>query len=267
MILDTSKRTLIMGILNITPDSFYDGGKYNSTEEAIKHAKEMIDAGADIIDIGGESSRPGSKKISEEEELNRILEVVKTITKETDIPISIDTYKPKVAEECLKAGAKIINDITGLQNQEMIEVIKRHNAAVIIMHMQGNPETMQDNVQYENIIEEIKHFLKIQSAKAKSAGIKEIVLDPGIGFGKKLEHNLSLIKNLGEFKQLDYPILFGASRKSFIAMITGNEKQDRLPGTIAANTAAILNGADIIRVHDVKECKQAAMITDNIKSI
>ena len=252
-----------MGILNVTPDSFADGGLYNNEESAIQHAKQMIADGADIIDIGGESSRPGSSPISEEEELKRVLPIVKALKDE--ITISIDTYKPNVAKKCLEEGADMINDITGLTNPEMIETIKQHNAAVIIMHMQGTPENMQDNPKYEDVINEIKQFLQQQTQKAKVAGIQNIILDPGIGFGKTLEHNLKILKNLNEFKELNYPILIGTSRKSFIEKLTKAEVKDRLPGTIAANTLAILKGAAIIRVHDVKEAKQAAEITEAIQ--
>lgn len=265
-IINKEKRTVLMGVLNITPDSFSDGGKYLNPETAIKRAKEMIEQGADIIDIGGESSRPGADPISEDEELKRAAPIIKSLAKTIDIPISIDTYKPKVADICLGLGASIINDIAGIDDA-MREVAVKRDAGVIIMHMRGKPKTMQENINSKNIIPEIKNFFKKRIEKAQIAGIKNIIIDPGVGFGKTLEQNLAIIKNLKEFKGLNCPILIGASRKSFIGKITGLDISQRLEGTIASSVAGILNGANIIRVHDVLACKRAAMVTDAIKNI
>lgn len=253
-----------MGILNVTPDSFADGGLYTNEEAAIKHAKQMIQEGADIIDVGGESTRPGAEKITEEQELKRVLPIIKALKDE--ITISIDSYKPAVAKACIEAGADMINDITGLTNPDMIEVAAKNNTPVIIMHMQGTPETMQQHPEYTDVIKEIKQFLQQQINQAKKAGINNLILDPGIGFGKSVEHNLTILNHLEEFKELKYPILIGTSRKSLIGQLTNAETKDRLPGTIAANTIAIQKGASIIRVHDVKEAKQAAQIAEAIQN-
>ena len=261
--IDYKNRTLIMGILNITPDSFSDGGKYININKAIKRALQMVKDGADIIDIGGESSRPGADSISAQVELARDRPIVAKLIKKIKVPISIDTYKPEVADACLKLGASIINDITGI-DVEMRKVVAKHKATVVIMHKQGQPKTMQKNINYNNIINDIKKFLKDRVEKARQAGIHDIIIDPGIGFGKTLEHNLLIIKNLSEFKKLKYPILIGTSRKSFIGKITGENEDNRLEGTIASNAVAIMNGANVIRVHDVKECKKAAQIVDAI---
>lgn len=260
-------RPLIMGILNVTPDSFSDGGKFFSPEKAIAHARQMIADGADIIDIGGESTRPNSIRISADEELRRVLPVLKVLLKETSVPISIDTMKPEVADRCLGAGAHMLNDVTGLRNQEMVNIAAKHNVPTIIMHMQGTPETMQLNPTYKNVVSDIKRYLKTQAKKAKAAGIEQIIIDPGIGFGKTIEHNLTIIKHLSKFKGLGYPLLIGPSRKSFIGKILNiGVPQHRLEGTLAAVTACVLNGADIIRLHDVKECKRAATIAHEIKN-
>ena len=254
-----------MGILNVTPDSFSDGNLFFDAGKAINHAKQMVKEGADIIDIGGESSRPGSEPVSEEEELRRVSPIIKKLKDEINVPISIDTYKPKVAEECIKLGASIINDINGLRNEEMIKVAAKYKVPVIIMHMKGSPKTMQENPIYKDAVKEIKEFLSQQIKKAKQAGINNIIIDPGIGFGKKLEHNLQIFKRLGEFKELKCPILIGPSRKSFIENITGLPVNERLEGTIATVSISILNGANIVRVHDVKECKRAAMVADAVR--
>jgi len=262
--MDFSK-TLIMGVLNVTPDSFSDGGKFNSIEKAVEHAKKMVEEGADIIDIGGESTRPGSEPVSVEEELNRVLPVIKQLSTEIDVPISIDTMKPEVAEECIKAGAKILNDVTGLQNPRMLEIAAKYNIPTIIMHMKGMPKTMQADVEYQDAIAEIKEFLKTQAQKAKEAGVTQIIIDPGIGFGKTVEHNLQIIKNIQSFKELGYPVLIGLSRKSFIGKILNADVHERLEGTLAGVTAAVLNGANIVRVHDIKECRRAVEIARRIR--
>ena len=255
---------IIMGILNVTPDSFSDGGRFLSPEAAISHAKQMVADGAEIIDIGGESTRPGSDPVPAEEELHRVIPVVDALLREVDVPISIDTMKPEVADACLKLGVHILNDVTGLRNPDMIKIAAKYNIPTIIMHMKGMPKTMQLESSYDNVIEDIKSYLQQQAIKAKATGISQIILDPGIGFGKTVEHNLTIIKNLLQFKKLGYPLLIGPSRKSFIGKILDLDVDNRLEGTIAAVTAAVFYGADIIRVHDVKECKRAAMLASAI---
>ena len=254
----------IVGILNVTPDSFSDGGEHFSTDMALAHAEKMAAEGADIIDVGGETSRPGSEPVSEEEELRRVIPVIERLTAEKfSLPISIDTYKPKVAEEALAAGASILNDITGLTNPGMRAVAGHAKAPVILMHMQGAPKTMQENPTYTDVIADIKEFFETQIALAKKDGITDIILDPGIGFGKTLEHNLLIIKRLREFTDLGFPILVGPSRKAFIGTLTGGAPvSDRLEGTLAAAVMARMNGASYFRVHDVKACRRALQIAD-----
>lgn len=258
-----AERTIIMGILNVTQDSFSDGGLFFDTESAYARAREMIAQGADIIDIGGESSRPGAKPVSMQEELRRVLPVVKRIYAEDKVPISVDTCKPGVAEECLKAGAMIINDITGLRDEKMIAVAAEYDASVVIMHMKGSPGTMQDAPQYIDVISEIKAFFSDRIAAAENAGIKRIMLDPGIGFGKTLEHNIEILRRLPEFKELGYPLMTGTSRKTFIKKLTDSKtNEELLPGTIAAVCLSVLGGADAVRVHDVWECRKALNVVD-----
>lgn len=249
-------RPLVMGILNITPDSFFDGGRYNNTEHAIKHAFEMIEEGADIIDVGGESTRPFSKPVPLKDELERVIPVIEEIRSKSDIFISIDTYKARVAEEAFHAGADIINDISGLGfDKDMAKTAARLGAYVVIMHIKGTPEDMQTNPGYEDVIEEIKGYFKDRIDFALSSGIQreKIILDPGIGFGKRVEDNLKIIKELRGFKEFDLPILIGTSMKSFIGHVTESELQERVEGTLASIALSVWNGADIVRVHDVKK--------------
>jgi dihydropteroate synthase len=261
----------IIGTLNITPDSFYDGGKYVDTNTAVAHAIKLVKDGADMIDLGGESSRPGSKRISTQEELHRIIPVLEKLVVELpDTPISIDTYKPEVADACLEKGATLINDITGLRGlgeyTGMAEVVAKHDALILIMHMQGDPSTMQNDPIYRDVVQEISDFLMKQVAVARSAGIKDknIILDPGIGFGKAFKHNLSILKHLDDFAALGFPILIGTSRKSFIEKISGLPVEDRLPGTLASAVLAAASGAYAIRVHDVLAHKHALEVTEAI---
>lgn len=255
------KKTYIMGILNVTPDSFSDGGSYTSIEKALNHAKEMIDSGADIIDLGGESTRPGHQIVDAEEELRRVLPVVKELKKQLNVKVSVDTYKSIVAEETLKLGADMINDVWGLRKDpNMASVIAKHAAHVCIMHNQDGTDYDKD------IMESIKEFL-IESIKiAKSAGIddRKIVLDPGIGFGKTLEQNIEVMARLDELKDLGYPILLGTSRKSMIGKILDLEPKDRVEGTIATTVLGIKSGVDIVRVHDVLENIRAIKVADAI---
>lgn len=266
---DFNKKTYVMGILNITPDSFSDGGKFIDPDEAVKKALNLIKDGADIIDIGAESSRPGSKPVDTKEELERIIPVLEKLVDKIDVPISIDTYKSEVAKKCLEIGATIINDITGLKkDKKMAEVIADHNAYCILMHMQGNPETMQNNPSYDEIISDVIIELNESLKIARFAGMKadKIILDPGIGFGKKQNHNLKILKYVKEFKTLGHPIMIGASRKSFIGNILDTETDQRLEGSLAAAAFSAINGASILRVHDVKETKKLLKVIDAIKN-
>ena len=256
-----------MGVLNVTPDSFSDGGLFLDSEKAIAHAKQMVKEGADIIDIGGESTRPGSDPISVQEELKRVIPVVVGLQKKINVSLSIDTYKPEVAEECLKLKVQIVNDITGLQSKEMRSVVAKYKASAVVMHMRGKPKTMQENPTYKDIVEEIKTFFQERIAQAQQSGIQDIILDPGIGFGKTAEHNLQILKRLYEFTDLGFPILVGPSRKSFISKVTGVVESERLEGSLAVVVIAVMNGANIVRVHDVKETKRAVQIVDAIKNI
>jgi len=249
------RKIKIMGILNVTPDSFYDRGAYFNSDKAIERAAKMINEGVDIIDVGGESTRPGSKLVPADEEINRVCPVIEAISAETDIPISVDTNKSQVAAAALKAGASIINDISGLTfDDKMVKVVADYNAGVVLMHIKGKPEDMQDRPEYNNLIEEIIIFLKNACEKAIAGGIdpNKIIIDPGVGFGKTLEDNYRIINNIDRFKQTGFSVLVGLSRKSLIGKLYDKDV-DRLPATIALNTVSIINGADIIRVHDVRE--------------
>ncbi len=265
--LNLKKRTHIMGILNITPDSFYKESRVISVNTALKRADKMIREGADILDIGGESSRPGSDPVSEEEELKRILPVINALIKKFDIPVSVDTYKSAVARAVLEEGVSIINDISGLRfDPNMAKTIASANAGVIIMHISGKPKTMQKNPSYKSLMREITAYLKSGIKQAVSSGIKgsRIIVDPGIGFGKNFSHNITILKKLKQLQKLKKPILLGLSRKSFIGKILDLPVEERLEGSIAASVFGILNGAQILRTHDVKETKRALAVADAI---
>ena len=255
-----------MGVVNVTPDSFSDGGLFLATECAVEHAKRLVEEGADIVDVGGESSRPGSDPVTEEEELNRIGPVVTALVKNLNVPISIDTYKPRTADRSLDLGATMVNDITGLRCADMRQVVARHDVPAVIMHMKGEPKTMQENPSYGDVVSDVKDFLSRRALAAEQSGVRQVVIDPGIGFGKTVAHNMTLLQRLSEFKELPYPVLIGVSRKSSIGQITGAPVDERLPGTLAATAIAVLNGADVVRVHDVKECRQAVQIAEAIRS-
>jgi len=263
--LDLSK-VRIMGILNVTPDSFSDGGMYMKRERALEHAKKMVEEGADIIDIGAESTRPGSRPIDSKEEISRLSPVIDDITS-LPVPVSVDTYKPDVAEFALEHGAKIINDIYGLGKEGMLDVVKRYNAGIIIMHMKGEPSTMQQNPTYENVTSEIIYFLRERTLYAIGNGIRKenIAIDPGIGFGKRIEHNIKILRELQSFKSLGFPIVVGVSRKGFIGEILGKDVNERLIGSIASALFAITNGASVIRAHDVKETKEAIRMLEALR--
>lgn len=265
--LSLGKRTCIMGILNVTPDSFSDGGFFLSRDKAIEQGIAMALDGADIIDVGGESTRPYSNPIPEEEELERVIPVIDGLSRELAIPISIDTCKAAVAKAAIKAGASIINDISALRfDHNMGSVAAETGVPVILMHMQGTPGNMQVNPFYNNLIPEIMDFLITAAESAMKAGINRemIIIDPGIGFGKTFEHNLNIIKDLDQFAVLDRPILLGTSRKSFIGRILGNDPGKRDVGTMATVSACIMNGAHIIRVHNVKMAVETAKVIDEI---
>ncbi|MCX7965664.1 MAG: dihydropteroate synthase [Syntrophorhabdaceae bacterium] len=250
------ERPLIMGILNVTPDSFFDGGKYSNTEDAIKHGLEMVEDGADIIDVGGESTRPYSKPVSLEDELNRVIPVIKGIRSKSDILISIDTYKARVAKEAFDAGANMVNDISGLGfDKDMAKTVAKLGAYAVIMHIKGTPQDMQLSPSYKDVIKEIKDYFQERIDFALSSGIEreKIILDPGIGFGKRIEDNLKIIKELKTFKEFGLPLLIGTSMKSFIGHVTDSELHERVEGTLASIAISIWNGADIVRVHDVKK--------------
>jgi len=252
------KTKVICGILNVTPDSFSDGGLYYKKEDAIRRADEIIKEGASWIDIGGQSTRPYSEPISVDEEIKRVIPVIYEVkSKYPSIIVSVDTYYPEVAIEAIKVGVDVINDITGLRDERMIDVVLRYKKPVVIMHMKGKPKDMQINPVYDDVVLEIMNFFREKIDFLKKNNFNDIILDPGIGFGKKLEHNVEIIKNMKKFKSLGYPIMFGPSRKSFIGMITGEkDPKKRLAGTIAS-CIFCYQYVDIFRVHDVYELKQA----------
>lgn len=259
-IFELGKQTYIMGILNVTPDSFSDGGNFNNVEKAIKHAKEMIKDGAHIIDIGGESTRPNHTPVSEEEEIHRVIPIIEALSKEIDIPISIDTYKSKVAELAIKAGASLINDVWGFkEDKNMAKVAAKYNVACCLMHNRNNKN-------YNNFIEDVLNDLRESVNIALNAGVKKenIILDPGFGFAKTPEHNLQIMNELEKLQTLGYPILLGTSRKSTIGLVLDLPVNERVEGTIATTVIGIMRGCSFIRVHDVKENSRAAIMTDAI---
>jgi dihydropteroate synthase len=256
-----------MGILNVTPDSFSDGGRYLGVEQAIAHGQKLVEDGADFIDVGGESTRPGSDPVSMEEEIQRVVPVIESLAKIINVPISIDTCKSEVAKAALQAGAVIVNDISAMTfDPNMVKVVAEHKVSVVLMHIKGTPKTMQVNPTYKNVTEEVKQFLQERAETAVKAGIEQIIIDPGIGFGKLFEHNIQLLKELKILTSLGYPLLAGVSKKSFLKTILNLPPSERMEGTAAAVTVSILNGANIVRVHDIKEMKRVAMVSDALKS-
>ncbi len=263
--IEFGKRTYLMGILNVTPDSFSDGGRFFDQTDAVLHAFQMIKDGADVIDIGGESTRPGAGVVPLDEELRRVVPVVTKIRSKSRVPLSVDTYKSQVAKEALKVGADIVNDISGLHfDPKMADVIAEAGASVIIMHIKGTPKDMQVNPHYTDVVKEIYDYLAEAVELARKKGIKQIMVDPGIGFGKTVEHNLELISRLDEFHGIGVPVLVGVSRKSFIGKILETAVESRLEGTAAAVAASIIHGADVVRVHDVREMRRVALVADAI---
>ena len=266
-LLSIEKQSLIMGILNVTPDSFSDGGKYLEKNNAINHALAMIDNGADIIDVGGESTRPFSDPVSLDEEISRVIPVIEGIRKESDVCISIDTTKSEVATAALNSGASLINDVSAMEvDPLMIDVALKFDCPIIIMHMKGTPKNMQDNPQYESLISDIKDYLqeRVDFIVSKGVNSKKIVIDPGIGFGKTVENNFEIINNLNHFTKMGLPVMLGASRKSFIGISLDLPEEDRLEGSLAANIIGLQNGAKIFRVHDVAETNKAFVIANKI---
>lgn len=261
-------RTAVMGILNVTPDSFSDGGQYMDSEVAVAHGIELAAQGADIIDIGGESTRPGALEVTAEEEMERVLPIVRGLRRAVSLPLSIDTTKADVARRALDEGADVINDVSALRfDPEMVSLAAREKVPVVLMHMQGHPRTMQVQPRYKDVLKEVCDFLRERMTAAVAAGVAPdaIMIDPGIGFGKNLDHNLTLMRCLAEFKPLGRPILVGASRKTFIGMVLQQGAQDRLEGSLAAAVAAAFGGAHMVRVHDVKETVRALRVVDGIR--
>jgi dihydropteroate synthase len=266
---DLSQRTLIMGAVNVTPDSFSDGGLFFEREKAVEQGLRLAEAKADILDIGGESTRPGAKTLDEEEEARRVIPVIQELSQKTEVPISIDTRKARVAERALEAGAEMVNDVSALRfDERMAALVAARQIPVVLMHMRGKPETMQIDTRYDDLMGNVLEFFRERIAFAESRGIlsDRIILDPGIGFGKSLEnqHNLILLKNLRRFKVLGKPLLIGTSRKAFIGKILGLPPQEREEGTMATVAVAILNGANIVRVHEVERMRRVVRVVDAV---
>lgn len=255
-------RPHVMGIVNVTPDSFSDGGKYSSVDLAVEHALQLIAEGADILDIGGESTRPGAAPVGLEEELRRVIPVIEALSKVTTVPISIDTYKPEVMRAAIQAGADIVNDICALREDGALEIVSNSNAGVCLMHMQGIPQTMQINPQYTDVVSEVKQFLadRVEACLAHGIARERIMLDPGFGFGKTTAHNVALIQHLDSFVELGFPLLVGLSRKSVLGRIAGGDEQQRLHAGLAASVISVMKGAKIVRVHDVKATVDALKV-------
>jgi len=255
-------RPHVMGIVNVTPDSFSDGGKYSSVDLAIEHALQLIAEGADILDIGGESTRPGATPVGLDEELKRVIPVIEALSKVTTVPLSIDTYKPGVMRAAIQAGVDIVNDICALREEGALEIVANSNAGVCLMHMQGTPQTMQVNPQYNDVVTEVKQFLADRVDACLKYGIasERITLDPGFGFGKTTAHNVALIQHLDSFAELGFPLLVGLSRKSVLGRIAGGDEQQRLHAGLAASVISVMKGAKIVRVHDVKATVDALKV-------
>ncbi len=265
--LQLGKRTLIMGVLNVTPDSFYDGGRYSNLKQAVERALQMVEEGADIIDIGGESSRPGAKSVEEKEELERVIPVIKKLSSRIKALISIDTYKSGVAKKAIDVGASIVNDISALRmDEKMAKVVESSGVPVCLMHMQGTPRNMQRNPRYKDVVSEIFAFLRERIDFCEQAGIdiEKTIVDPGIGFGKTVLHNLEILKNLDQFKSLGRPIMIGVSRKSLIGKVLQLEPEERLEGSLASAIWSMTKGASILRVHDIRETKRAVKMVEAI---
>lgn len=261
-------RALVMGIVNVTPDSFSDGGRFFDPSAAVAHAMDLVYQGADILDIGGESTRPGAAPVDVLEELRRVQPVVYELARQTHVPISVDTQKVEVARQCLDAGALVINDITALQDPAMVDLVRQTRAGVILMHMQGTPETMQQKPQYEDVVIEIDSFFDVRLRELEWAGMNpdQMVIDPGIGFGKTDGHNLQILAGLSRFQRFGRPVCLGVSRKGFIGRLTNRPVEERMAGSIAAASYALVQGsAQILRVHDVAATRDAVAVLQGIK--
>ncbi len=262
--LDLSKPR-VMGIVNVTPDSFSDGGKFNTTEKAIEHALQLVEEGAEILDIGGESTRPGATPVPLDEELKRVIPVIEGL-RDVGVPLSIDTYKPEVMQAAITAGADIVNDVCALREPQALEIVAASQVGVCLMHMQGRPQTMQADPQYDDVVSEVKDFLKARLNAAEQAGIgrPRIVLDPGFGFGKRTAHNLTLLNHLNDIQALGLPLLIGLSRKSVLGQVVGSSVDERIHASIAASVVSVMKGANIVRVHDVKPTIDALKIVQAV---
>lgn len=261
-------RPHVMGIVNVTPDSFSDGGKYSSTDLAVEHALQLVAEGADILDIGGESTRPGAEPVSLDEELRRVIPVIEALSKVATVPISIDTYKPEVMRAAIQAGADIVNDVCALRQEGVLEVVAASNVGVCLMHMQGMPQTMQLNPTYVDVVAEVGAFLSERVDGCLTHGIakERILLDPGFGFGKTTAHNVALIQHLENFSELGLPMLVGLSRKSVLGKIAGGDESQRLHAGLAASVISVMKGAKIVRVHDVKATVDALKVVVAVMS-
>jgi len=257
-------RTRVMGVLNVTPDSFSDAGIHYGYDAAVRRGLEIADQGADLIDIGGESTRPGSDPVSAEEEWRRVGRVIETLARKVDVPLSIDTMKVEVAGKAVDAGASVVNDVSGMRDPAFIHFIASRQVGVVAMHMLGNPKTMQQNPQYADVVGEVRGFLAARIGALEAAGVPAdaIAVDPGIGFGKSMEHNLALLRGLPDLAALGHPVVIGVSRKSFIGKLGAGEPGERLPGSLAAATLAVARGAQVVRAHDVLETVRAMRVAD-----
>lgn len=256
-----------MGVVNVTPDSFSDGGRYLRATDAVAHGLRLVEEGADILDVGGESTRPGSDPVSAQEEMDRVVPVVEQLAASAAVRLSIDTYKPAVAAACLACGATLVNDVSGLTDPDMIRVTREGGAGAVIMHMRGRPKTMQSDVDYLDVVAEVRAFLAERVAAAQTAGIREVIVDPGIGFGKTAAHNFELLRRLSELTSIGVPVLVGPSRKSFLGSLPSKlPAGERLEGTLAAVAVAAWNGASIVRVHDVRQAKRVVEVVDAVGS-
>ena len=260
-------RPLVMGIVNVTPDSFSDGGQFSDTDAAVNHALRLIEEGADILDIGGESTRPGALPVLLEEELRRVIPVINALSSHIHVPVSIDTYKPQVMQAAIAAGASIVNDVRALQENGAVEIVSDSNVGVCLMHSKGTPQTMQLDPNYDDVVSEVKGFLAERAQTLLKRGIarERIIIDPGFGFGKRTVHNVTLLRELVQLCDLGYPILAGLSRKSVLGHIVGGEAHDRLPSSIAAVMIAAMKGANVLRVHDVKATVDALKVLQAIQ--
>ncbi len=262
---DLTSRPRIMGIINVTPDSFSDGGRFLSPDAAYDHAMRLIDEGADLLDVGGESTRPGAEPVATDEELRRTIPVLERIRRRTAIPLSIDTYKAVVAQAALESGASLVNDVSGTTfDPDMAEMVARYDAGLVVMHIQGTPRTMQTEPRYDDVVVEVRDWLARMAARSAAAGVTKIIVDPGLGFGKTPEHNFKLLKHVDTLAALGYPVMIGSSRKSFLGRPFEAPPDDRLEGTLVSNILAVQKGAAILRVHDVKAMRRAMAIASHI---